>query len=428
MPISWFHFPFYANHPIRVTVEELSWVVFLSTNRLSTDKSLVCLRLQQCLRRHHLLKDGPWRWRICPHWGEYCPEIPESIAPDVLDHDCLSPVDDTAAARNTLLVYFFVRAFDTAAFSVFPSTVEIFCHIAWESLTILAFEVFVRLGCCLQKSVCAGLSQHLNWSWQNQDGFHHFAPNSGRTRGNKTQARIEDIYDNWTSRKNSPSGQRWHKYPEKLGNLHPSKCSELTCIRTWATWSYLGISPLGSRELGERHPEFPSHWNLSESVKFLQHSMKSCAVWSSRKSQLQGPRQRSLHVHPFPWWFSFHSSHPDVLCISVMCWQSSSRSPSHSTALSHFTFWLNCQIPQTVSPYGSTVKWGWRKCYCHSVTMIPSASFLVLDVCHCYHDANPLWRLHACFCYRWVSILYCSIYVQVDSVREMLHTYPVGFF
>lgn len=29
---------------------------------------------------------------------------------------------------------------------------------------------------------------------------------------------------------------------------------------------------------------------------------------------------------------------------------------------------------------------------------ILSTSLLVLDVCHCYYNANPLWRLHACFC------------------------------
>lgn len=64
------------------------------------------------------------------------------------------------------------------------------------------------------------------------------------------------------------------------------------------------------------------------------------------------------------------------------------------------------------SPHGFTgwaVEWGCRKCYCCSVTTAPSASVPVLDGCHCYHDANPLWRLHACFCPRWVSILCCYI-------------------
>lgn len=133
-------------------------------SKLTVYRLVSRLQLQQCLQRHHLLKGGPWTGRICPLWGDYGPEIPESIAFDVLDHGCLSPVDESAAASDILPVHFFVPSFETAAFSVFPSTVEISCHIAWESLSLLAFEVFVRLDCCLQKKfVYAGLSQHLNW-------------------------------------------------------------------------------------------------------------------------------------------------------------------------------------------------------------------------------------------------------------------------
>lgn len=65
------------------------------------------------------------------------------------------------------------------------------------------------------------------------------------------------------------------------------------------------------------------------------------------------------------------------------------------------------------------MEWGCRKCYCCSLTTAPSASVLVLDVCHRYHDANPLWRLHACFCSGWVWILCCNVWVwQVESTRD----------
>ena len=39
--ISWLHFPFYANHPMRVTAEKLSWVDILSPNCLQISISSV---------------------------------------------------------------------------------------------------------------------------------------------------------------------------------------------------------------------------------------------------------------------------------------------------------------------------------------------------------------------------------------------------
>lgn len=73
-------------------------------------------------------------------------------------------------------------------------------------------------------------------------------------------------------------------------------------------------------------------------------------------------------------------------------------------------------------------EWGSRKCYYCSVTAALSASVLVLHGCYCHHDANPLWRLHACFCIRWVSILFCSIFIwQVEWIGETLPTHPAGF-
>lgn len=66
-----------------------------------------------------------------------------------------------------------------------------------------------------------------------------------------------------------------------------------------------------------------------------------------------------------------------------------------------FTSWLNCHIPQNVSLWihqlGSRV--GLLKMLLLLTNnCILSTSLLVLDVCHCYYNANPLWRLHACFC------------------------------
>lgn len=56
------------------------------------------------------------------------------------------------------------------------------------------------------------------------------------------------------------------------------------------------------------------------------------------------------------------------------------------------------------------------------LTTASSAFVLVLDVCHCYHDANPLWRLHACFCSGWVWILCCDVWVwQVERTRDSVY-------
>ena len=155
-------------------------------------------------------------------------------------------------------------------------------------------------------------------------------------------------------KKNSSMSVGLHKCPEKLGNFHSSRCSELIWIRPWATWSNIGISPSGSkgRDLqSSLHTEISlSLWNFDSLVLWkvkVFGAVGNLSFW--------GPRQRSFHVHPSPWWCSF----PDTTAVAqrsspsvfVCCW-SSSRSLSHPTAPLPFAFWLSCQIPQTVSPHG----------------------------------------------------------------------------
>lgn len=162
--IYWLHFPFYANHPMRVTAEKLFWVDFLSQtdslqisissvysyNNVCRDISSSKVDLEQegfvhseenmVLKYLKVLLLMCWSivvsllWMILLQQGTSCQYT--SLYKLLKQQHCLC----------------------------FPQLRKS-RHISWESLTALAFELFVRLGCCLQKnSICAGLSQHLNWS------------------------------------------------------------------------------------------------------------------------------------------------------------------------------------------------------------------------------------------------------------------------
>lgn len=130
---SWMHFAFYANYFMRVTAEKMTWVEFLTN--LTVYRLVSHLQLQQCLQRYHLLKGGPWTGRICPLWGEYGPEIPESIALGML----------TMVVSTLWMILVKQGTFDQYTSSDKLSKQQhslCFCQL-WESLIILPEKVWV---------------------------------------------------------------------------------------------------------------------------------------------------------------------------------------------------------------------------------------------------------------------------------------------